>query len=305
MGYSPKRKATMKKIMLLFAGLSLSVACNQQVEEAENTSAESDTTTTKKAQPEPTLTLAWETDTQFTTNESVLYSPKERVLFVSCISGQPLDKDKKGFISKLNTDGSLKELKWAKGIDAPKGMAIFDGSLYVTNIDELVRINLESGKIEQRYKIAAAEFLNDVVVGNEQVYFSDMNTGRLHVLTDGGIKTLAENLSGLNGLAYANNNLYGLTETGLVEINTENGQTTMVNEQVTGGDGLVILDENTFLASRWQGEIWLIQNGVATQLLDSKGDNIQTADIGYFPEEKLVLVPRFFSNVVSAYTLNY
>lgn len=295
----------MKKITLLFAAASLTVACNQNVEDPETTSSESENTTVEEHNDDPSLTLVWETDTQLTTNESVLYSPKERVFFVSCIAGQPLDKDGKGFIAKLATDGTMKELNWAEGMNAPKGMAIYDGSLYVTNIDELVRINLESGKIEDRYTITAAEFLNDVVVGGEKVYFSDMNTGRLHVLEDGGIKTLAENMKGLNGLAYANDKLYGLTHAGLTEINTTDGTFTVLNGEVTGGDGLIVLEEETFLASRWQGEIWIIQNGVATQLLNSSDNNVQTADIGYMPEENLVLVPRFFSNKVSAYKLKY
>ncbi len=294
----------MKKAVLLVALAALAIACNSNPKEEKDTEAQ-DTTQTEEPKVEASLTMAWETDTVLTTNESVLYSPKERVFFVSCIQGQPLDKDGKGFIAKLSTDGSIKELDWADDLDAPKGMAIFNGELYVTNIDELVRIDLEDGDIEERYRIAGAQFLNDVVVGDEKVYFSDMQTGSLHVLDDKGARLVGQNIEGLNGLAYANGKLYGLGAAGLLELNKEDGTYKVVNADVTGGDGLVVLDENTFLASRWKGEIWIVQNGVAKKLLDSTAEEIQTADIGYMPEENLVLVPRFFSNKVTAYKLVY
>lgn len=292
----------MKKITILASLAVLAIACNSNPKEE---TATQQTEVQEEQKVEASLTMMWETDTILTTNESVLYSPKERVFFVSCIQGQPLGKDGKGFIAKLSTDGTVKDLDWAEGIDAPKGMAIFNGDLYVTNIDELVRIDLESGDIEERYRIAGAQFLNDVVVGDEKVYFSDMTTGSLHVLDAKGARLLGQNIEGLNGLAYADGKLYGLGAAGLLELNKEDGSYKVVNADVTGGDGLVVLDENTFLASRWQGEIWIVQNGVAKKLLDSTDDKIQTADIGYMPEENLVLVPRFFSNKVTAYKLAY
>lgn len=255
---------------------------------------------------EPSLTLAWETDTVLNTNESVLYYPNEDVLFVSNIIGQPTEKDGKGTISKLSTSGEIMEKEWASGLDAPKGMAIHEGMLYVTNIDELVEIELSSGEIKNRYGVEGAQFANDVTAADGKIYFSDMKTGKLHKLKDGQVSTVKEGLNGINGLDYnqEEGSLYMLTAAGLQRM-AEGDSLEMVNDQITGGDGLVLLDDETYLASRWQGEIWLIQDGEATKLLDTKSDEIQTADIGYYPEENLVLVPRFFSNKVSAYKLNY
>lgn len=254
---------------------------------------------------EPSLEMAWETDTVLNTNESVLYYPEENMLFVSNIVGQPTEKDGMGTISKLSTSGEIMEKDWVTGLDAPKGMATHDGMLYVTNIDELVEIEISSGEIKNRYAVEGAKFANDVAAAGGKVYFSDMNTGKLHLLENGKVSTVQEGLKGINGLAYnaEEDQLYMLTGAGLQRMVGDSMET--VNKQVTGGDGLIILDEDTYLASRWQGEIWLIDGGKTTKLLDSKADEIQTADIGYYPEEKLVLVPRFFSNKVTAYTLNY
>ncbi len=296
-----------KRILPLFTAGFLMVGCGQSNPEAgdETTGQDSLQEQDKKAEKvEPKLTLAWETDTILTTNESVLYNPADGKLYVSNIAGQPTDKDDVGFISILNTDGSVADMKWVTGLDAPKGMAIKEDMLYVTNVDELLEIKMPKGEITTRWDVDDAEFLNDVAIGNNAVYFSDMNTGKLHKMQDGKVKTVFEGLEGLNGLAFHNGTLYMLSKRGMLSMGSDEKVQSM-NDLVTGGDGLVVIDDDTFLASRWQGEIWLIDEGKATKLLDSSADEIQTADIGFIPEQNLVLVPRFFSNKVSAYKLEY
>ncbi len=109
-----------------------------------------------------------------------------------------------------------------------------------------------------------------------------------------------------NGLACdKNGQLYILDNKGVSKYNVANKQNQFINQVVTGGDGLVILDDSTFLASRWQGEIYLIKAGKEQLLLDTKADSSNTADIGYIPAEKLVLVPTFYKNKVVAYKLSY
>lgn len=293
----------MKRNLLLISGLILLAACGQQPTEEKKDPAVQESAIEEPGAKEPSLSLVWETDTTLTTNESVL--PHEGVLYVSNIDGKPTDKDGQGYISKLNTDGQVINLKWVAGLDAPKGMAVMNGKLYVTNITELLAINLADGQIVNRYPVKGAEFLNDVAVVDNKVYFSDMNTGKLHVLENGQVTTLTENHESLNGLAAYDGKLYGLDAKGLHQFSLDGKEHVTLNGEVTGGDGLIVIDENTFVASRWKGEIWMIKDGLATKMLDSKDQDIQTADIAYIPGEKLVLVPRFFSNKVSAYRLEY
>lgn len=296
----------MKKTSLLFGVTILMAACSQPAATEETETETIDSTQVEQAEEvEPSLTLVWETDTVLTTNESVLYDLTRRELYVSNIDGKPTDKDGKGFISKLDLDGVVTELKWAKGIDAPKGMGILVDKMYVTNIDELVQINMADGKITKGFTIKGAKFLNDVAVGDGKVYFSDMETGKLHMYDGERISLVSEGHTGLNGLTYFDGKLYGLDESGLIKFNMDGGMPEILNSEVTGGDGLVLIDKDTFIASRWQGEVWLIKDGKATMLLDSKEEEVQTADIGYNPAEKMVYVPRFFSNKVSAYRLTY
>lgn len=301
----------MNKKYFLWAAMGLAVACQNAETPAGDDSADTDleqdtSMLEQEEEQQPSLEMVWETDTVLTTNESVLYNADENMLYVSNIDGKPTEKDGKGFISKMSPDGEIQNLKWVTGLDAPKGMGIHNGTLYVTNIDELVEINLETGKTAKRYPVQGAKFLNDVVPAGDAIYFSDMNTGKLHKLQNGKVSTVKDGLKGINGVDYSESEdaLYMLTAAGLQRMGANDSLET-VNSTVTGGDGLVIIDEDTYLASRWQGEIWLMKEGEATKLLDSKAEEIQTADIGYIPEEDLVLVPRFFSNKVTAYKLNY
>ena len=97
------------------------------------------------------------------------------MLYVSNVNGPPLDKDGNGFISKLSPEGEIEELEWITGLNAPKGMIMDGDKLYVTDIDRLVEIDPETGKIVGTYPAEGAIFLNDPAVGPDStVYVSDI-----------------------------------------------------------------------------------------------------------------------------------
>ena len=56
--------------------------------------------------------------------ESALYDKASATIYVSNVAGNAPDKDGNGFISKVAPDGKVTTLKWATGLDAPKGLAI-------------------------------------------------------------------------------------------------------------------------------------------------------------------------------------
>ncbi|NVJ86901.1 MAG: ATP-binding protein [Algoriphagus sp.] len=254
----------------------------------------------------PSLTLVWETPETLETVESVLFDESTGKIYTSNIIGMdPLEKDGKGSISIIGTDGSIIEQDWVTGLNAPKGMAISNGHLYVTDIDQLVEINLESGEITNKWAVEGSQFLNDVAAHDGVVYFTDMNTGKVHRYQNGSISTVSEGHTSINGIAVANDgNIYGLDESGLKKWNAD-GSTTIVNAEVTGGDGLVILGNDNFVASRWVGEIWFVSPDGATKMLDTKEAESNTADIGFNASENIVYVPTFFKNKVAAYKLDY
>src|SRR5918998_5669752 len=124
------------------------------------------TTNLAGAQESDQVQKLWETPAQLKTPESVLYEPTENVLFVSSIDGKPDEKDGQGFISKVSpVNGTIIELNWITGLNAPKGMAVNSddsSKLYVSDITDLVEIDIANGQITNRYNAPGIAFLNDV-----------------------------------------------------------------------------------------------------------------------------------------------
>lgn len=291
----------MKSTVFVLGFALLIFAC--QPAKKENQEEETQEKEVVEKSADPKLVKLWETDTVMTTCESVLFDGEGNRLFVSNINGQPLDKNGEGFISILNLDGSVKELKWATGLNAPKGMGIFDGHLYVTDIDKVVAINLESGEVAKEFTPEKAEFLNDITTSESAVYISDMGLGLIHKIEDGELSTVAEGVESINGLLSKGDHLMTLDAKGLRAYDLSANKFEMVNDSVTGGDGLTMLNDETYIASRWQGQIYHVAGNKATLLLDTKAEESQTADIGLNPEKMIVYVPTFFQNKVIAYQL--
>ncbi len=254
----------------------------------------------------PTLTMLWETEANLTTCESVLYDGASDKIFVSNIGGpDPQAKDGKGSISVIDKNGKIVTQDWVTGLNAPKGMGVSDGKLFVTDIDQVVEIDIASAAITKRHPVTGAKFLNDLDTHQGKVYFTDMNTGKVHLLDNGKISVLSEGHESINGIAVAENGtIYGLDASGLKVWNAD-GTASVVNPNVTGGDGLIILEDDNFIASRWQGEIWFANKDGQTLLLDTKASESNTADIGFIPGDNIILVPTFFKNKVVAYKLDY
>lgn len=249
------------------------------------------------------LTLVWKTDSILTGSESTLYNPDDNIIYVSCGNTDPTAKDGDGFIALLNPDGTIKQKDWVTGLDAPKGMAILNGKLYVTDIDEVKIIDIKTAKIDKSIPVEGAEFLNDLASDGTTIYFSDSKAGIIYSLDQAGsVKAIINNATGINGLECFDGSLYALDKEGLKKYSTDYSSSVLLNSEVTGGDGLVILNDSTFIASRWAGEIYLIKGKKATLLLDTKEEKSNTADIGFIADRNLVLVPTFMKNEVAAYT---
>lgn len=256
------------------------------------------------------LTEIWRTDEVLSTCESVLYNKDRNLLFVSCINGSPAEKDGKGFIALLKPDGSIKKLKWVTGLNAPKGMGILDNRLYVTDIDELLVIDLKDAKITKRIKVEGASFLNDIAVGADgKVYFSDSDTGIVWIYEDGELKQwLTEGLQRPNGL-YIEKDRVLLTSSGSQDlriIDKSTGKMKVVTTGIGAGDGIEFTGkEGYYLTSSWTGEIFLILPDFSKiSLLKTSDQDINSADIGFNVEDQVVYVPTFFDNRVVAYKLD-
>lgn len=298
---------TLRPVSLLSSvlGLGLCMAvvssCNNP---GQRSGQDGDADTTAKV--EPALTQVWKTDSVFTGSESTLYDSQNQVIYVTCGNTKPWEKDGDGFIAVLNPDGSVKEMNWVDGLHAPKGMALVNGKLYVADIDEIKIIDVAGATVEKSIPVDGAESLNDVATDGTTIYFTDSGAGKVHSLNqDGIVEILIDDAEGINGVESHGGNLYTLDKEGLKVYDLTRLQPELITNSVTGGDGLVILNDTTFIASRWVGEVYLIKGSESTLLLDTKADKSNTADIGYIPDEQLVLVPTFMKNEVAAYKIEY
>jgi len=72
------------------------------------------------------------------------------------------------------------------------------------------------------------------------------------------------------------------------------------------GDGVVRIENGDFIVSSWQGEVFYInsEDWSKIQLLDTREQKINSADIEYIESTQTLLVPTFFHNRVMAYKLN-
>ncbi len=147
--------------------------------------------------------LAWRSPAELQQPESVVYDAGRGLLYVSSINGAGTAHDGNGYISRLDPEGRILELKWVTGLDAPKGLAISHGRLYAADIDKLVEIDIASGRILKRYPAPGAVFLNDVAAAPDgDIYVSDMMTNRIHRLRAGRFEVWLEDpaLENPNGL---------------------------------------------------------------------------------------------------------
>ncbi|HEY8246948.1 MAG TPA: hypothetical protein VIG38_06670 [Hyphomicrobium sp.] len=260
--------------------------------------------------------VLWET-TGLKTPESALPVPAEGFAYVSNVAGNPTDKDGNGFISKVSlADGKIIALEWAKGLDAPKGLALAGGKLYASDIDKLVEIDAKTGKILAKYDAPGSQFLNDIAVDAQgNVYVSDSSTSAIWRLAGGKFEKWLEDpaLKFPNGLHVSGDKLiiaaWGAPGTSAQSSAPSNlVAVSLADRKISDlGDGTPVgnldgiePDGDDFLVTDWvAGALYRIdRKGKATQLLDlSQG----SADIGYVPETKLLLVPMMLDDKLVAY----
>lgn len=263
------------------------------------------------------------TFTGLSTPESVLYDAENDRYLVSNIAGKPLGIDGNGYISELTPDGGVKTLKWIEGgknkvtLDAPKGMGIDKGVLYVADVTVVRTFDAKTGAPKGDIKLEGATFANDIVVGNGRVYVTDTGmkakgdefepsgTDAVWVIENGKAKALVKSadLGRPNGLAVDGKNLVVVTF-GSGEIYTldEKGQKTGAEKLPKGAlDGVFLAGDWTVVSS-WEGNAIYARKkgGEWSAILEPLST---PADIGLDTKRSRVLVPRFTSDTVEAYDL--
>ncbi|GMV07784.1 MAG: hypothetical protein AMXMBFR53_40590 [Gemmatimonadota bacterium] len=266
-------------------------------------------------------------DVGFSTPESVLHDPTADVYLVSNINGSPLDADGNGFISRVAPDGTVQALKWIDGaapgvtLNAPKGMAIQDGLLFVADISCIRMFDAATGAPLGSVCLEHATFLNDVAPGGDgSIFFTDSGfeaspEGMAPSGTDAVYRMIVSEervmavtkdaaLGGPNGLAVGSRGIMVVSfGSGEVYRLTADGQRTDVmpasQRQL---DGIEMLPDGGFVMSSWGDQcVYRIGgDGKVTKVLDGVE---APADLGYDAGRNRVLVPLFNANQVIIHPL--
>jgi hypothetical protein len=251
------------------------------------------------------LVKLWQTDSVLKVPESVLYSPEDKLLYTSNIDGAPDGKDGKGSIGKVGLDGKIIQVDWVSGLDAPKGLGRFGNLLYAADLTVVVVIDIRAAKIVQRIPVDGSVFLNDISVDSKGVvYVSDTRTAKVHRIDQGKVSTYLEGITGANGVLCVGTDLYVLGN-GILWKASQAGKAVKIAEGMDAStDGIERVKEDEFIVSCWAGVVYYVKgNGSKQQLLDTRADKINSADIGYDPVNRIVYVPTFFRNSIAAYSL--
>ena len=256
---------------------------------------------------EPSISQLWQTEASLKVPESVRYDAQRQVLYVSNVDGEnPWALDGVGSISRVALDGTILDAQWVSGMDGPKGMDIAGNNLYVTDIDDVVTINIETGEIIGRIAVPDAVKINDLSVGEDgTIYITDSSVGAIYKLVNGTFTTVASGLAKLNGVLHSQGELLFLSDGGLY-IAGENGAHTLIAQGMAGAtDGVERIDDDNWLVSCWKGTVYHVTRaGEVTLLLDGREAGINAADLGYDPVNRIAYFPNFWKNTVSAYQLN-
>ena len=95
--------------------------------------------------------------------QSMVVDPVHQEYFISNVNGEPAQRDNNGFIAKLDKEGHILNLHFIQGgkgstvLHAPKGMAVVQDTLYVTDLDGLHAFNTRSGELMTSIKFPITE----------------------------------------------------------------------------------------------------------------------------------------------------
>jgi hypothetical protein len=123
---------------------------------------------------------------------SFVGDPAGKEYFISSVNGDPEARDNNGFITKVDGEGKILNLKFIQGgivdvmLHAPKGMALVGGTLYVADLDQLKGFDKTIGKA-----LTVVSFpplspkdvvsLTDVTAASEQIlYASDQRSNTIY-----------------------------------------------------------------------------------------------------------------------------
>ena len=248
------------------------------------------------------------------TPECAIHDEKADIYIVSNINGNPLGKDKAGFISRVAPSGKILELKWIDGsaegitLNAPKGLAIVGDTLYAADVNAVRKFDRVSGKPTGVIDFKGASFLNDLASGpGGKVYVSDSGFGGVkdaprtdavyEISPDDSVTALSrgEEVPNPNGLLVTPDGLLVCTWNSgeLLWARAREGRERLVAKLPKNQlDGIVVDKDGSLLITSWAGECvyrFSFPKGTTVAVEGLK----EPADPGWDAKRGRLLIPHF------------
>lgn len=242
------------------------------------------------------LEKIWESDSLTLKGpESALFDSKSGSLYVSSMNS--------GSVVRMDLNGKLIRKDWITGLHSNKGSALFNGLFYTAETSGIAIIDVDKALLVKRIPIEGAVMLNDLAIDSKGVvYVSDTRTGKVYRIEGDKTTLYLENMPGANGLLTINSDLYVLTSTSFLKVDSDKVLTKIADNFESGLDGIVMVAESEFIISNYKGILWYVKaDGTKQLLLDTRANGIMSNDISYDSTTKTLFVPSFRTNCVIAY----
>ncbi|HYQ47238.1 MAG TPA: hypothetical protein VER11_34945 [Polyangiaceae bacterium] len=253
--------------------------------------------------------------------ERVLYDQERDRYLVSNVNGDPTSEDGNGFISVLSPAGETTALRWIESgqngvqLDAPKGLAVRNGTLYVADITRVRTFDIDSGAPTGEIAVPGSTYLNGLSAAPDgKIYLTDSGPPRgtldakgteaIYVLEGGEAKLISDGTlgrptsvtwtpSGVLVAPFGANELYRIDG---------RGKKQQSSELPLGGLAGVVSVGSWLFVSSWQA------SGIYRGRLDQKFELVLSeqdspTDIGYDLQRNRLLVPHFTTDRVDVFQL--
>lgn len=244
-----------------------------------------------------------------------------KTFFISNVNGEPEARDNNGFITKVDAEGKVLNLKFIQGgiadvmLHAPKGLAVTGQTLYVADLDQLKGFDTTTGK-----SLAVVGFpaqatkkpisLTDVAAGaNGLLYASDQSNNTIYRIDQAASHRVTllihdDRLAGPSGIAihprtghliavsWDKGKIFDITPDGQLSELESNGFFTGRFQNLSGVD----FDRwgNMYVSDFSRGKIWRITRDQRFQVIAEY--LLSPADISIDRTNNLILVPYHYAH---------
>lgn len=248
--------------------------------------------------------------TGFSHPESVIYDEGTKYFYVSNMADKT---EGDGFISRISRKWKDQEHSWITGLNNPKGLLVKGDRLYVTDVEYLIEMDLNSGEILRRIPVEGAKSLNDLAMDADgNIFISDLAGSSIYKMNERG--EIEEWLSSPdlekpNGLYVTPEAIlvaaWGDNQDGnILQVDRSTKEISRITTKGIGNmDGIQVKGDGEYYVSDWAtGKIYTVDmEGNLKEVITSEKSS---GDILYLRDDEKLYLPMNHQNELWIYNMN-